>query len=226
LAESRSNGLTFLEEPILDSIPGLSDDLDAFVGSEMVGAEGFLLQNGLLYDTIQGAYPVSYWTRRQAVLNHFAHERGFPEGQGMEVHHPAFMEQDREVTLTNMARTFWWRGLIHEAYDKDKDFLEHLKPLLEEKELTIDLKKDGLKRLVLRQNYGDKVEKTFNMSRQGVRWRFHRLFNGIYVEAYEIIFWVESQFGTELRQKAMEIARERVELRKKVQKIEFVTLTV
>ena len=105
---------------------------------------------------------------------------------------------------------------------KDKDFLEHLKPLLEEKELTIDLKKDGLKRLALRQNYGDKVEKTFNMSRQGVRWRFHRLFNGIYVEAYEIIFWVETQFGTELRQKAMEIARERVELRKKLQKIEFV----
>jgi len=104
---------------------------------------------------------------------------------------------------------------------KDKDFLEHLKPLLEEKELTIDLKKDGLKRLVLRQNYGDKVEKTFNMSRQGVRWRFHRLFNEIYVEAYEIIFWVESHFGAELRQKAMEIARERVEIRKRVQKVEF-----
>ena len=105
---------------------------------------------------------------------------------------------------------------------KDKDFLERLKPLLEERELTIELKKDGLKRLVLRQNYGDKVEKTFNMSRQGVRWRFYRIFNEIYVEAYEIIFWVESRFGTELRQKAMEIARERVELRKKVQKIEFV----
>ncbi len=105
---------------------------------------------------------------------------------------------------------------------KDKDFLERLKPLLEEKELTIELKEDGLKQLVLRQNYGDRVEKTFNMSRQGVRWRFHRLFNEIYVEAYEIIFWVESHFGTELRQKAMEIARERVELRKKVQEIEFV----
>ena len=105
---------------------------------------------------------------------------------------------------------------------KDKDFLEHLKPLLEEKELTIELKKDGLKRLVLRQNYGDKVEKTFNMSRQGVRWRFYRIFNEIYVEAYEVVFWVESHFGTELRQKAMEIARERVELRKKAQKVEFV----
>jgi hypothetical protein len=104
---------------------------------------------------------------------------------------------------------------------KDKDFLARLKGLLEEKELTIELKQDGLQRLVLRQNYGDKVEKTFNMSRQGVRWRFYRLFNEIYTEAYMTIFFVESNFGTELRQMAIEIARERVEFRKKAQKIEF-----
>ena len=42
---------------------------------------------------------------------------------------------------------------------KDKDFLERLKKLLDEKELAIDLKEDGYKRLILRQNYGDKVEK-------------------------------------------------------------------
>ena len=104
---------------------------------------------------------------------------------------------------------------------KDKDFLERLKKLLDEKELAIELKEDGIKRLVRRQNYGDKVEKTFNMSRQGVRWRFYRLMNEIYVSAYESIFWIESNFGTELRQMAMEIARERVELRKKAQKVEF-----
>ena len=104
---------------------------------------------------------------------------------------------------------------------KDKDFLERLKKLLDEKELAIELKEDGIKRLVLRQNYGDKVEKTFNMSRQGVRWRFYRLFNEVYVSAYETIYFVETFFGTELRQMAIEIARERVELRKKAQKIEF-----
>ena len=104
---------------------------------------------------------------------------------------------------------------------KDKDFLERLKKLLDEKELAIELKEDGIKRLVLRQNYGDKVEKTFNMSRQGVRWRFYRLMNEIYLSAYESIFWIENNFGTELRQMAMEIARERVELRKKAQKVEF-----
>ena len=65
---------------------------------------------------------------------------------------------------------------------KDKDFLERLKKLLDEKELAIDLKEDGYKRHILRQNYGDKVEITFDMSRQGVRWRFYRLFNEIYTE--------------------------------------------
>ena len=102
---------------------------------------------------------------------------------------------------------------------KDKDFLEKLKPLLESKEMSIELKQDGLKRLVLRQNYGDKIERSFNMTRQGVRWRFHRIFSQIYVSSYETICWLESLFGTELRQKALEIARERVELRKKAQKI-------
>jgi len=100
---------------------------------------------------------------------------------------------------------------------KDKDFLERLKSLLESKDLSIELKQDGLKRLVLRQNYGDKVESCFDMTRQGVRWRFQRLFNDIYVNAYLTIFWFESNFGTELRQKAIEIARERVALRKKAQ---------
>ena len=87
--------------------------------------------------------------------------------------------------------------------------------------MRIDLKEDGIKRLVLCQNYGDKVERCFNMTRQGVRWRFWRLFNDVYVSAYETIYFVESHFGIELRQMAMEVAKERVELRKKVQKIEF-----
>ena len=97
---------------------------------------------------------------------------------------------------------------------KDKDFLERLKAYLNKKELEIELKDDGLKRLVLRKNYGDKVERAFQMTRQGVRWRFHRLFNEIYVNAYLTVYWIESNFGTGLRGKALEIARERIELRK------------
>ena len=102
---------------------------------------------------------------------------------------------------------------------KDKDFLERLKYLFDSKDLDIGLKKNGLKRLVLLQNYGDKIEASFGMTRQGVRWRFQRLFNEIYVSAYETIFWIESNFGTDLRKQAIEIAKERVAMRKNVQRI-------
>jgi hypothetical protein len=102
---------------------------------------------------------------------------------------------------------------------KDKDFLEKLRSLIGSKDLSVELKQDGIKRLVLRQNYGDKIEAEFGMTRQGVRWRFQRIFSEVYISSYESIFWVESQFGTELRQKALEIARERVELRRKAQKM-------
>jgi hypothetical protein len=105
--------------------------------------------------------------------------------------------------------------------EKDKDFIEKLKILLESKDLSIELIDDGLLRLVLRQNYGDKIESEFKMTRQGVRWRFHRLFNEIYVSSYETIYFVESQFGAELRGDAIKIAMQHVELRKKAQKTGF-----
>jgi hypothetical protein len=49
------------------------------------------------------------------------------------------------------------------------------------------------------------------MSRQGVRWRFHHLFDG-YVRAFEAIVAVEKSFGTELREYAIRISRERYQL--------------
>jgi hypothetical protein len=97
---------------------------------------------------------------------------------------------------------------------KDKDFLERLKMLIEEKELRICLKEDGIKRFVLHQNYGDKIEKPFGMTRQGVRWRFHHLME-MYLGAVEAIYFLESNFGPELRPMALEIVKERVALRKK-----------
>ena len=105
---------------------------------------------------------------------------------------------------------------------KDKAFIESLKALCDSKDLSVELVEDGLKRLVLRQNYGDKIQSTFKMSRQGVRWRFQRLFNEIYVSSYETIYFIESRFGPELRPHAIEIAKQRVELRKKAIKGGFV----
>jgi hypothetical protein len=101
---------------------------------------------------------------------------------------------------------------------KDQEFLEHLKKLMETKDLSIELRDLGSKYMILRQNYGDKIESVFGMSRQGVRWRFQRLFNDIYVSAYCTIFWIESHFGVELRQMALAIAKEQVALRKEAQK--------
>ena len=99
--------------------------------------------------------------------------------------------------------------------EKDKKFIEKLKMLIEERDLKIELKEDGLKRFVLRGNYGEKIERTFGISRQGVRWRFQRLLGDIYISAYATIYWVESLLGTGLRAMALEIAKQRVELRKK-----------
>ena len=105
--------------------------------------------------------------------------------------------------------------------EKDKDFIEKLKLLLAAKNLSIELINDGLLRLVLRQNYGDKIESEFRMTRQGVRWRFHRLFNEVYLNAYLTIFWIESNFGVRLREKVIKIAQQRIKLRKKAQETGF-----
>jgi len=101
---------------------------------------------------------------------------------------------------------------------KDKDFLERLRALLDSKDLSIELKNDGLKRLILRKNYGDRIETEFGMTRQGVRWRFHRLMNEIYVSSLESLYFIESNFGNELRSMALEIAKERITLRKATKK--------
>jgi len=102
---------------------------------------------------------------------------------------------------------------------KDAAFLETLRKLLEEKQLRIELLEDVMKRLVLRQNYGDRVAASFHLTRQGVRWRFNHVFNQTYVNAYLTILLVESKFGTDLRHHAMAIAKQRAELRQKALKL-------
>ncbi len=106
---------------------------------------------------------------------------------------------------------------------KDAAFLETLRRLSDEKQLSIELKEDVLKRLVLRQNYGDRI-RSFHMTRQGVRWRFNHIFNQMYVSAYLTILLVESNFGTDLRHYAMAIAKQRAELRHKAQQLGQISL--
>ena len=75
--------------------------------------------------------------------------------------------------------------------------------------------------LVLKGTYGEKIHKTFQMSRQGVRWRFQRLFCHVYVEAFETILMIEKTFGTQLREYAVRMSRERYEVRREVLKEGF-----
>jgi len=101
---------------------------------------------------------------------------------------------------------------------KDKEFLEKLKRLYDQDDLQIRVAIGAPSYLKLCKNYGDRIESEFGMTRQGVRWRFHRLFNEIYISAYESIYWVESNFGTSLRKDVMAIVKECVEMRKKLLK--------
>lgn len=103
---------------------------------------------------------------------------------------------------------------------KDKVFLARLRILLDEKQLSIELKEDSLKRLILRQNYGDKIAKNFGITRQGLRWRFNHVFNEIYIDALCAILIIESNFGTDVRHYALAIAKQRVELYRKAKKID------
>ena len=104
---------------------------------------------------------------------------------------------------------------------KDKEFLERLRELMESKDLSVNLRGDRPIYMVLRGTYGEKIHQTFRMSRQGVRWRFQRLLNDIYVSAFETILVVEKTFGTQLRDHALRISKERYALRQQVVRGDF-----
>ena len=75
--------------------------------------------------------------------------------------------------------------------------------------------------MILKGTYGEKIHRTFDVTRQGVRWRFQHLFGRKYVEAFETILFIEKIFGTQLREYAIKISRERYELRQKALRTGF-----
>ena len=92
---------------------------------------------------------------------------------------------------------------------------------MESKDLWVELKPNNPSYMVLKGTYGEKIHKTFRVSRQGVRWRFHRLFNHVYVEAFETILMIEKAFGTQLRDYAVRISRERHKMRREMRNTGF-----
>ncbi len=79
--------------------------------------------------------------------------------------------------------------------------------------MWVELKPGRPSYMVLKGTYGEKIHETFRMTRQGVRWRFQRLFNQVYVEAFLTILMIEKTFGSELREHAVRISRERYAIR-------------
>ena len=82
--------------------------------------------------------------------------------------------------------------------------------------LQVELRPGKPSYMVLRGTYGDHIDKAFRMTRQGVRWRFQRLFNDVYVSAFETILFIEKTFGPQLREHAVRISKERYELRQQI----------
>ncbi len=95
-------------------------------------------------------------------------------------------------------------------------FLETLKKLMESHELQVELRPGKPSYMVLKGTYGDRKCEAFRMTRQGVRWRFQRLLGDIYVSSFETILFIEKVFGTQLREHAIRISKERYELRQQV----------
>jgi hypothetical protein len=66
--------------------------------------------------------------------------------------------------------------------------------------------------MVLLGTYGEHIHQAFGMTRQGVQWRFQRVFNDIYISSFSTILFIERTFGTRLRDHAMRISGERYAL--------------
>jgi hypothetical protein len=105
--------------------------------------------------------------------------------------------------------------------EKDRIFLEKLKTLMDAKDLWVELRPGRPSYMILRGTYGEKIHKTFGMTRQGVRWRFWHLFNREYVAAFETILFMEKTFGPQLREHAIRISKERFALRQEANSVNF-----
>jgi len=90
---------------------------------------------------------------------------------------------------------------------------------MDSKNLCVELKPDRPSRMVLKGTYGEKIHKTFGVTRQGVRWRFQHIFGKIYVEAFEAILFIEKNFGPQLRDHAIRISKEQYALRQELKNI-------
>ena len=99
--------------------------------------------------------------------------------------------------------------------------MEKLKKLMDSKDLRVELRPGNPSRMILKGTYGEKIHKILGVSRQGVRWRFQHIFGKIYCDAFSAILAIEKNFGTELREYAVRISKERYALRREAMSKDF-----
>ena len=123
LADSRSGSLSLLEDPDFDGLPGFFADLDDFIRS---GAEGCSGYSGLFQDKIPGFKMDSYRNHILSILtwNALLFSKITPL---MEDHRLdkvrrfitlIFMQQDREVIITQNGEDLLVQRVCHEAYSE------------------------------------------------------------------------------------------------------------
>ena len=93
--------------------------------------------------------------------------------------------------------------------------MERLKDLMDSDDLWIERTLDRPSRFILKGNYGARIEQKFGLTRQGVRWRFQRLFNELYVDSFCVLVFIERILGPAFRQDALIIASERFDERQR-----------
>ena len=94
---------------------------------------------------------------------------------------------------------------------------------MDTKNLWVELKLDSPSRMILKGTYGEKIHKTFGVTRQGVRWRFQHIFGSAYIAAFETILTIEKIFGTQLREYAIKISKEKYALKQEALNKRFQT---
>lgn len=116
LAESRSKTLKLLEEPVLNTIPGLTEALDAFIGSEMVDAGGFCYKTTFSMTQYRGHIlsMIGLGDRLFSTISPMIEDSR--KDKAWRFITLVFMEQDREVTLTQYGSDLLVERCKDEAY--------------------------------------------------------------------------------------------------------------
>jgi hypothetical protein len=86
---------------------------------------------------------------------------------------------------------------------------------MDSKDLRVELRPAEPSRMILKGTYGQKIHKAFGVTRQGIRWRFHHIFSDAYISAFETVLAIEKIFGTQLREYAIRISKERYSIRQR-----------